>query len=189
MLAILAATASESSKFTDIDVPPWAWFALIGTIAVLLVADVLIVHRTPHEISFKEAAIESSVWISIGVAFTGVMYAWQGGPAAGEYLSGYLIEKSLSIDNVFVWAVIFSYFAVPKMHQFRVLFWGIFGALVLRAIFIFAGVALVTSASTGCSTSSAYSSSSRQCASPATTRPRSTPRTIRRSGSSAASSR
>ena len=71
------------------------------------------------------------------------MLWWHGTQAAGEYVTGYLIEKSLSIDNVFVWAVIFSYFAVPKKYQFRTLFWGIFGALVLRAIFIFAGVALV----------------------------------------------
>lgn len=71
------------------------------------------------------------------------MWWWQGAQAGGEYLAGYLIEKSLSIDNVFVWAVIFSYFAVPRKYQFRVLFWGIFGALVLRAIFIFAGVALL----------------------------------------------
>ena len=71
------------------------------------------------------------------------MLAWQGGQAGGEYYAGFLIEKSLSIDNVFVWAVIFSFFAVPREYQFRVLFWGIFGALVLRAIFIFAGVALI----------------------------------------------
>ena len=79
------------------------------------------------------------------MSFTGVMFWWHGGQAAGEYISGYLIEKSLSIDNVFVWAVIFSYFGVPKKYQFRTLFWGIFGALVLRAIFIFAGVALIES--------------------------------------------
>jgi tellurite resistance protein TerC len=124
-------------------VPIWAWAALIGTIVVLLVADLLLVHRTPHDIGFKEAAIESAVWISIGLSFTLVMLGWHGGAAAGEYLSGYLIEKSLSVDNVFVWAVIFSYFGVPQKYQFRVLFWGIFGALVLRAIFIFAGVALL----------------------------------------------
>src|SRR5919106_1021132 len=80
---------------------------------------------------------------SIGVAFTGAMFAWHGGQAAGEYISGYLIEKSLSVDNVFVWALIMSYFAVPRQFQFRVLFWGVFGALVLRFIFIFAGVALL----------------------------------------------
>ncbi len=101
------------------------------------------VHRKPHAISFREAAIESTVWIALGLSFTLVMLGWQGGLAATEYLTGYLIEKSLSVDNVFVWAVIFGYFAVPAKYQFRVLFWGIFGALVLRAIFIFAGVALI----------------------------------------------
>jgi tellurite resistance protein TerC len=110
---------------------------------VLLIADLLLVHRTAHVISFKEAAIESAVWIAIGLSFTLVVFGWHGGQAAGEYLSGYLIEKSLSVDNVFVWAVIFSFFGVPREFQFRVLFWGIFGALVLRAIFIFAGVALI----------------------------------------------
>jgi tellurite resistance protein TerC len=94
-------------------------------------------------VTFRAAAIESGVWITIGLSFTLVMLSWQGSAAAGEYVSGYLIEKSLSIDNVFVWAVIFNYFAVPPKYQFRVLFWGIFGALVLRAIFIFAGVALI----------------------------------------------
>jgi tellurite resistance protein TerC len=103
----------------------------------------LLVHRKPHEISLREAIIESAVWITIGLSFGLVILFWQGGQAAGEYYAGYLIEKSLSIDNVFVWAVILSYFAVPKMYQFRVLFWGVFGALVLRGIFIFAGVALI----------------------------------------------
>ena len=140
---LLAASSSADERFVSFDVPIWAWAALIGTIVVLLVADLLLVHRTPHDIGFKEAAIESAVWISIGLSFTLVMLGWHGGAAAGEYLSGYLIEKSLSVDNVFVWAVIFSYFGVPQKYQFRVLFWGIFGALVLRAIFIFAGVALL----------------------------------------------
>jgi tellurite resistance protein TerC len=91
----------------------------------------------------REAAVESAVWISIGLAFGVVLIAWQGGQAGSEYYAGFLIEKSLSIDNVFVWAVIFSFFAVPREFQFRVLFWGIFGALVLRGVFIFAGVALI----------------------------------------------
>jgi tellurite resistance protein TerC len=138
---MLADAGRES--YVDIDVAPWAWIALVTVITVLLVGDLLIVHRRPHDISFKEAAIESAVWIALGLSCTAV-FAWAlGGAAAGEYLSGYLIEKSLSIDNVFVWAVIFGYFAVPSRYQFRVLFWGIFGALVLRAIFIFAGVALL----------------------------------------------
>jgi len=137
------AAASAASDFTDLDVPLWAWGALVGVIALLLVADLLLVHRTPHEISFRTAAIESAFWIALGVGFTAVLAVWAGGGAAGEYISGYLIEKSLSVDNVFVWAVIFGYFGVPGRYQFRVLFWGIFGALVLRAIFIFAGVSLI----------------------------------------------
>lgn len=141
--SLVAAAASGDSKFAEIDVPLWGWAALVVGISALLIGDLLIVHRKPHAVSFRQAAIESSVWITIGVAFTGVMAVWFGGDAAGEYITGYLIEKSLSIDNVFVWAVLFSYFAVPKEYQFRVLFWGIFGALVLRAIFIFAGVALI----------------------------------------------
>jgi tellurite resistance protein TerC len=138
-----AASETTNGSFASFDVPLWAWAALVGAIVVLLVADLLLVHRKPHDITLKEAAIESTVWIAIGLSFTLVVLGWHGGTAAGEYLSGYLIEKSLSVDNVFVWAVIFSYFGVPNRYQFRVLFWGIFGALVLRAIFIFAGVALI----------------------------------------------
>lgn len=141
-LSLLGA-AEPAGKFASFEVPNWTWAALVGAIVVLLVADVLLVHRTPHDIGLKEAAIESTVWITLGLSFTFVMLGWQGGTAAGEYLSGYLIEKSLSVDNVFVWAVIFSYFGVPNRYQFRVLFWGIFGALVLRAAFIFAGVTLI----------------------------------------------
>ena len=98
----------------------------------LLVADLLLVHRTAHVITIKEASIESAIWISIGLLFGVVMIVWQGGQAGGEYYAGFLIEKSLSVDNVFVWAVILSFFRVPREYQFRVLFWGIFGALVLR---------------------------------------------------------
>jgi len=143
-LALLAAEGAESSKnFVDFDPHWWAWAALIGVITTMLVVDLLLVHRTAHVITVKEAAIESAVWISIGLLFGVILILWQGGAAGGEYYAGFIIEKSLSVDNVFVWAVIFSFFAVPREYQFRVLFWGIFGALVLRAIFIFAGVALI----------------------------------------------
>jgi tellurite resistance protein TerC len=139
---VLAATEAQQS-FATFHTPPGVWVAFVAFVSVLLLIDVLLVHRRPHVISFKEAAIESAVWIAIGLSFTIVILMWQGGQAAGEYLAGYLIEKSLSVDNVFVWAVILSYFAVPAEFQFRVLFWGIFGALVLRAVFIFTGVALI----------------------------------------------
>jgi len=159
MTAVLLAAGGSASNFVNLDIHLWEWGALLAFITVLLMVDLLLVHRKPHEIHFKEAAIESAIWISIGLAFTGVIYyigktsgvgpdglhgVDVGSKAAGEYISGFLLEKSLSVDNVFVWAVIFTYFAVPKMYQFRVLFWGIFGALVLRAIFIFAGSALIT---------------------------------------------
>jgi len=139
----LAATNDAASEFASFDVPFWLWLGLIGAIVTMLVVDLLLVHRTAHVIGIKEAAIESAVWISIGLAFGVVLLVWQGGQAGGEYYAGFLIEKSLSIDNVFVWAVIFSFFSVPREYQFRVLFWGIFGALVLRGIFIFAGVSLI----------------------------------------------
>jgi tellurite resistance protein TerC len=137
---VLAGTTSE---FADVTVPLWAWAALLACLTVLLVADLLLVHRTAHVIGAKEAAIESAVWISLGLLFGVVLAATLGGQAATEYYAGFLIEKSLSIDNVFVWAVIFSFFAVPRAYQFRVLFWGVFGALVLRAVFIVAGVSLI----------------------------------------------
>ena len=141
--SLLLAAADPSAEFASFHVPLWVWAALVAALAAMLIADLLLVHRTAHAITFKAAAVESAVWISLGLAFAVVLLAWQGSGAAGEYLAGYLIEKSLSVDNVFVWAVIFSYFGVPAKYQFRVLFWGIFGALVLRAVFIFSGVALL----------------------------------------------
>lgn len=139
----LAVETASASDFASFDVPTWAWLALVGGIVALLLLDLVLVHSKPHVITMREALIESSVWIGLGLSFGLLMLWWQGGQVAGEYYAGYLIEKALSIDNVFVWAVIMSYFSVPAAYQFRVLFWGVFGALVLRAIFIFAGVALL----------------------------------------------
>ena len=141
-LAVLASEPS-GSNFAEFHVAVWVWPVFLAVVAVLLVADLLLVHKTAHVISSREAAIESAIWISLGLAFTFVVWGAWGGQAAGEYISGYLIEKSLSVDNVFVWAIIMSYFAVPREFQFRVLFWGVFGALVLRFVFIFAGVGLL----------------------------------------------
>ncbi|MEX0874449.1 MAG: TerC family protein [Actinomycetota bacterium] len=141
-LAAAAQTAGQQ-PFVSLDVPFWTWPVLGAALTVLLVADLLLVHRTPHDVKFRNAAIESAVWITIGVGFTGLLAWAYGGQAATEYITGFLIEKSLSIDNVFVWSVIFTYFGVPGMYQFRVLFWGIFGALVLRGLFIFTGIALL----------------------------------------------
>ncbi len=125
------------------DVPIWAWAATIAVIVSMLLADLFVFHRNAHEVSMREAAATSAVWISLGLSFAGVIaWAW-GATAAGEYLAGYLIEKSLSVDNIFVFALLLSYFAVPKENQHRVLFWGVLGALVFRAIFIAAGATLL----------------------------------------------
>ncbi len=139
----LFAADASNEKFADIDVPLWGWAALVAFIILLLLVDLVVFHREAHDVQTKEAAIESVIWVSIGLAFTFVVWWAFGGAAGTEYISGYLIEKSLSVDNVFVWALIFTHFRVPGKYQHRVLFWGIFGALVLRAIFIFAGVALI----------------------------------------------
>jgi tellurite resistance protein TerC len=141
--SMLSTVSKGAGSVVPVDVPLWAWVAFVAMIAVLLLADLFLLHREAHVISVKEAAIESAGWISLGVSFTLVVWVAWGGNAAGEYVSAYLIEKSLSVDNVFVWAVILQYFAVPAAYQFRVLFWGVFGALVLRFGFILVGVELV----------------------------------------------
>jgi tellurite resistance protein TerC len=125
-----------------IEVSVWHWVALLALIVALLAVD-LVLHRGNHEPTAKHALVESAMWVACGLGFSVVILLLWGGPAFGEYLSGYVIEKSLSIDNVFVWAVIFSTFAIPARYQHRVLFWGIFGALAMRAVFIFAGTALI----------------------------------------------
>ncbi|MET0628081.1 MAG: TerC family protein [Acidimicrobiia bacterium] len=136
------AASGDASQFAQLDVGMWAWVGLLVLLAAMLAVDLLL-HRDNHEPTTKRAVVESTVWIACGIGFAFVVLALWGGQAFGEYLSGYVIEKSLSVDNVFVWAVIFSSFAIPARYQHRVLFWGIFGALVLRGIFIFAGTALI----------------------------------------------
>jgi tellurite resistance protein TerC len=101
------------------------------------------VHRRPREVRFREALVETGAWIALGLGFGALVWVWFGRSIAGQYYSGYLIEESLSVDNVFVWAVLLDWFVVPVRYQFRVLFWGVFGALGLRAVFIVAGVAVV----------------------------------------------
>jgi tellurite resistance protein TerC len=125
--------------FVSSGVLPWA--ALVAAIVALLAIDFVLFGR--RGITFRSSAVWSAAWLAIGVAFTGVMFAWRGSGPAGEYLSGYLIERSLSIDNIFVFALIFASFAVPIGKQGRLLSIGIVMALVMRAIFIVAGAALL----------------------------------------------
>ena len=121
----------------------WIWPAFIGFIFLLLALDLLVFHREAHAISFSEAFIWSVIWTIIGVGFAGVVWASWGGEIAGEYLAGYVIERSLSVDNIFVFALIFGYFNVPAAYQHRVLVWGILGAVVFRILFIAAGASLL----------------------------------------------
>jgi tellurite resistance protein TerC len=140
---LFASKSKSEESFFQGEVPLWCWLLLGGIIVALLAID-LIRHNDDHEPTAKDALRESLIWIGCGLSFGGFV-AWQfGSKAFGEYLSGYVIEKSLSVDNVFVWALIFSAFAIPLKYQHRVLFWGIFGALAFRAIFIALGSALIS---------------------------------------------
>lgn len=124
------------------DVPFWIWSAVLGFIVVMLAVD-LLAHRRAHVIGVREAAVWSGVWVFFGIAFGVLVWMGWGAEFGQQYFAGYLIEKSLSVDNVFVWAIIFSYFAVPREFQHRVLFLGVLGALIFRGIFIAAGAVLI----------------------------------------------
>jgi tellurite resistance protein TerC len=126
--------------------PETVMWAVLGVLIVgMLALDLLVFHRDAHEVRLREAGLWSAVWIGLGLGFGGLVYLSMGAQAGGEYLAGYAIEKSLSMDNVFVFAMIFGYFAVPAKYQHRVLFWGVVGAIAFRAIFIAAGTTLLES--------------------------------------------
>jgi tellurite resistance protein TerC len=119
------------------------WIAFNFFVLLMLALDLGVFNRKAHVVSAKEALIWSGIWITMALIFNGLVYYWFGEHKAVEFLTGYLIEKSLSVDNIFVFVMIFGYFQIPAQYQHKVLFWGIIGALILRCIFIFAGVALI----------------------------------------------
>ena len=119
----------------------WVGFNIF--VLIMLMVDLIVFHRKAHEVSIKEALVWSAVWIGISLLFNAGVYFWYGQVSALQFLTGYLIEKSLSVDNLFVFLVIFSYFKVPAKYQHKVLFWGILGALVMRGALILVGVALI----------------------------------------------
>lgn len=121
----------------------WVWAVFVAAVVALLLVDLLVAGRSKGIPSMRSSLAWSIGWTVVALAFTLVLLVWQGGTEAEEYLSGYLIERSLSLDNLFVFALLFTYFAVPELAQRKVLFYGILGAIVLRAIFIFAGAALL----------------------------------------------
>jgi len=122
----------------------YVWIGFIAFVILMLTLDLGVFHRKSHVVKIKEALAWSAVWISLALVFNYGIYFFMGKEKALEFLTGYLIEKSLSIDNLFVFIMLFSFFDVKPIYQHKVLFWGILGALILRAIFIFAGVALIS---------------------------------------------
>ncbi len=127
-----------------LDKPLWMWAAFLGIVAVLLAFDLGVLNRKAHEIGIAESLKLSAFYIILGLAFGGWLW-WSLGPEPGlAYLTGFVVEKSLAMDNIFVIALIFSYFGIPRLHQHRVLVWGIIGVLVLRGLMIAAGAAIVS---------------------------------------------
>ena len=122
---------------------PTLWIAFTAFIVAMLALDLGVLHRDAHEVGVREALAWSLVWVGLSLAFAAGLYVFAGHEYALQFVTGYLIEKALSVDNVFVFLVVFSFFKVPPRLQHRVLFWGIFGALVMRAAFIFAGAAMI----------------------------------------------
>ncbi len=134
------ATSDNFVNLGDIGSEPWIF---LGVLVLTLLGLDLYRHRHAHEPTFRQALYESLFWVACGLGFSVYVLVSFGNQAFGEYLSGYLIEKALSVDNVFVWAMLFSSLSIPLRYQHRVLFYGIFGALVLRGIFIWVGAALL----------------------------------------------
>jgi tellurite resistance protein TerC len=126
---------------TFAELTPWIVF-LVG-VAALLVLDIGVLGRRSETMSTRSALIWSAIWISLGLSFSLAVWAWRGGVAAQEYLAGYLIEESLSIDNLFVFMIVFGSLGIALRYQRKVLFWGIFGAIVLRGTFILVGVSVL----------------------------------------------
>lgn len=119
------------------------WIGFVVFILVVLLLDLGVFHKKSHTVGFKESIVWSCIWIALALAFSGVIYAWHGQEDFYLFLTGYVIEKSLSVDNLFVFLLIFSYFKIPNEYQHKVLFYGILGALVMRAGFIWAGIAIL----------------------------------------------
>lgn len=123
--------------------PLYDWIGFFVFVIIMLALDIGVFNKKDHEIKVKEAIGWSVLWIGLAMAFNVIIYFQFGSQRAMEFLTAYVIEKSLSVDNLFVFIMIFSYFHIKKMYQHKILFWGIIGALLMRAIFIFAGIKLM----------------------------------------------
>jgi len=120
------------------------WILFNVFVLTMLALDLVVFHRRAHTVKFREALMWSGLWIGLAAVFAVIVYYWHGRGASLQFITGYVIELSLSIDNLFVFLLIFRYFRVPSTHQHKVLFWGILGALVMRAVFILVGVGLIS---------------------------------------------
>ena len=125
----------------------WLWIGFNLFVLLMLALDLGVFHRKAHAVTFKESMAWTVVWITLAMLFNLGVWHYGGSEKGIQFLTGYVIEKSLSVDNVFVFALLFSYFSVPAKYQHKVLFWGILGALVMRAIMIAVGAALITTTS------------------------------------------
>ncbi|MFZ9201058.1 MAG: TerC family protein [Opitutales bacterium] len=123
--------------------PGWAWAAFLGFVAFMLALDLGVFNRRDHKPSFREAVAWCVVWVSLAVGFAFLLSAWRGPQDAQLFAAGYLLELALSVDNLFIFILVFAHFRIPEEYQHRVLFWGIIGAVVMRAVFILLGVAAV----------------------------------------------
>jgi tellurite resistance protein TerC len=121
----------------------WMWLGFNLFVLAMLALDLGVFHRNAHVVAFKESIAWTVVWVALALLFNGAIWYFAGAQKALEFFTGYVIEKSLSVDNVFVFALLFSYFAVPPLYQHKVLFWGILGALAMRAVMIALGAALI----------------------------------------------
>jgi tellurite resistance protein TerC len=126
-----------------VDVTIWGWAAVVGVILAALALDLFVFHRDPHAVTVREAVVSTVAWVVLGLVFGLVVWRVGGGEAAGEYYAGYLIEKALSVENIFVFALVLGAFAAPRELQHRVLFLGVLGALVLRGAFVAGGAAFL----------------------------------------------
>ena len=122
---------------------PISWLVFLVAVSAMLLVDLLVFNRKAHTPTIKEATKQSLAWVGLGILTGLIMWAFMGTNVGAQYFTGYIIEKSLSVDNIFVWGLVLGFFAVPQKYRHRVLFWGIFGALVMRFLFIIAGVTLI----------------------------------------------
>lgn len=142
-VGLFAQVAQATADVSDV-IQPWHWLAFTAFVIFMLTFDMLVVHRGARESSMREAGFWTGVMCALAAVFNVILYFWLGTAPASEFLAGYLVEWALSMDNVFVFAVIFGFFRVPMKYQHRVLFWGILGAVIMRLSFIFAGKAIVS---------------------------------------------